>query len=180
MKGGRLRRLKQRVLLCIMAACMGLTALAEGKFAWGAEIGTSIDLTGHDMTTINLDANFGYSNGLLKMAGVGAGINMMASNSCRAFPIYAILQTNFRHRPTLCFLDLRLGLAIDNVDNDSRQTVPFINPSVGFNLAGNNNFQSYMRLGYLYNGMKSFGPENNRTVIKGGLSMVNVSIGINF
>ena len=169
-----------RLLVAAILLLASLPSEAEGKFAWGAEIGSSIDMTGHDMTTINLDANFGYSNSILKMAGVGAGVHMMASNGCRAFPIYAILQTNFRQKPSLCFLDLRVGLAINNVDHDSRQTVPYINPSIGFNLAGNKSFQSYLRMGYLYNGMKSFGPTDNRTVIKGGLSMVNFAIGVNF
>lgn len=172
-----------RVLRLLMAAMLLLTASfvrAEGKFAWGADIGTSVDLTGHDMSTVNLDANFGYANGVLQMVGVGAGAHMMVSNGCRAFPIYAILQTNFRQKPSLCFLDLRVGIAVNNVDHDSRQTVPYINPSIGFNLAGNKTFQSYMRIGYLYNGMKSFGPEENRTTVKGGLSMVNVAIGISF
>lgn len=176
-----MRRVQGLRTLLLVAMLLATSYVhAEGKFAWGADIGTSIDLTGHDMSTINLDANFGYANGVLQMVGVGVGAHMMASNSCRAFPIYAILQTNFRQKPSLCFLDMRFGLAIDNVDNDSRQTVPYINPAVGFNLAGNKNFQSYMRIGYMYNGMKSFGPESNRTTIKGGLSMVNVSIGISF
>lgn len=170
----------QRLLLVSVLAMVASLVHAEGKFAWGADFGTSIDLNGNDMSTVNLDANFGYANGVMRMVGVGAGAHMMMSNSCRAFPLYIILQTNFRHKPTLCFLDLRFGMAINNVDHDSRQTVPYINPSLGFNLAGNKNFQSYMRIGYLYNGMKSFGPENNRTTIKGGLSMANVSIGINF
>lgn len=174
---------KHRGLRAFLTAAMLMVAVvahAEGKFAWGADFGTSIDLNGHDMSTVNIDANFGYANGVLRTVGVGAGAHMMMSNGCRAFPLYMILQTNFRHKPTLCFLDLRFGMAINNVDHDSRQTSPYINPSLGFNLAGNKNFQSYMRIGYLYNGMKSFGPENNRTVINGGLNMVNVSIGVTF
>ena len=78
-------------------------------FCWGADLGGSIDMSGHDMSTIDIGANFGYKNDYLRLLGIGASLNMMVSNSNRSFPIYGIVRTNFMNRPSLCFLMLGLG-----------------------------------------------------------------------
>lgn len=165
-----------RSLLVVIAFAFASSANASNHFAWGADVGTSIDLSGHDMSTINFDAHFGYKNSIIDIAGVGAGVHMMVSNSCRSFPVYAVLRTSFRAQPSLCFLDLRAGVAFDSMSDDSNQTRPYINPGVGFNLATGRTFKSYIIIGYLYNGMKSFGD----TAISGGLNMANFRIGITF
>ena len=72
-------------------------------FCWGADLGGSIDMSGHDMSTIDIGANFGYKNDYLRLLGIGASLNMMVSNSNRSFPIYGIVRTNFMNRPSLCF-----------------------------------------------------------------------------
>lgn len=175
----------KRLPLIIASAILGSTTLLaadsqRSHFAWGLEAGSAIDISGHDMTTLNLDAAFGYRNGLLQMVGIGVGTHMMAANSCRAFPIYALFRTNFRSKPSLCFLDLRAGITLCNLSDNTSQTAPYINPAIGFNLAGGRTFQSYFTLGYTYIGMKSFGPPSDHTSIPGGLHAVNVAIGIGF
>lgn len=152
----------------------------KSNFSWGVDLGSSIDLSSNDMSTINIEACFGYRNAWLDMAGVGAGINMMVSNSCRTFPVFAVFRSSFRSRPVLCFLDLRAGVAFNELTGNRKQTAPYINPSVGFNLARSANFKSYVSVGYLYNGIDSFGPADDRTVISHGLSMAVVRIGIAF
>lgn len=146
------------------------------NFGWGIDAGTSIDVSGHDMSTINFDAYFGYKDRYIDIAGFGAGIHMMVSNSCRYFPLYGVIRTGFSSKNSLCFLDFRAGVAIDNLNDGSTQTVPYINPAVGFNLATGAKFKSYLIVGYIYNGMKSFGD----TSIAGGLSMINFRIGVSF
>ena len=65
-------------------------------FAWGAEIGGGIDLTSHDMSSINLDAYLGYRNSWIDVLGIGAEVDMMVNNSVRSFPVYALFRTGFR------------------------------------------------------------------------------------
>lgn len=151
-------------------------AKASSHFGWGADVGTSIDVSSHDMSTLNLDAYFGYKNSIIDLAGIGAGIHMMVSNSCRAFPVYALLRTSFRPEPSLCFMDLRCGVAFNSLSNDKNQVSVWLNPGIGFNLARGKTFRSFIVVGYIYNGMKSFGD----TKIAGGLSMVNFRFGVTF
>lgn len=173
----------KHLLLSLLALLFVATASAQEKpshFAWGVDLGSSIDLDSKDMTTINLEAYFGYRNGWINIAGVGAGIDMMINNSCRYYPVYAIFRTNFTNRPTLCFFDLRTGVAINALSDNTTQSRFYINPSIGFNLARSKKFCSYASVGYIYNGLDSFGPADNRTVISNGLNMAAVRIGITF
>lgn len=148
-------------------------------FAWGAEVGGSIDLTSNDMSTVNLDAYFGYRNSWIDVVGVGAEVNMMVSNSVRAFPVYGIFRTGFSSRPTLLFMDLRGGVAFNNITNSSQQTSAYVSPGIGINLAGGRTFQSYVTLSYVYNGIKTF-QLKDREVDIDGLSMACIRLGIRF
>ncbi len=147
-------------------------------FTWGVDAGGSIDMGGDDMSTVNIDAFFGYKNQMIDIAGIGTGIHIMTSNSSRVFPLYAIFRSSFRNRPSLCFLDMRAGAAFNDVGNES-QTRLFLNPAVGFNLAVSRSFKSYITIGYIFNGMSSFGPTDDRTDIH-GLDLVNFRFGITF
>lgn len=179
-------KLLQTFTAAVAITLLSLTAAAEtspgptSHFAWGAEAGGSIDMTSNDMSTLNLNAMFGYRNSLFQMLGVGAGIQVMVDNSCRAFPIFAVMRTSFRTAPSLCFFDLRAGCAVNNVNDDSSQTRLYVSPSVGFNLARNRNFVSYVTVGYEYNGLKDYVKDGEAYHIGGGLSMAVVKIGITF
>lgn len=168
--------IKRRLIIFLSALSIGIGASALDHFTWGIEAGTAIDLSSHDMSTLNADAFFGYKTPGLDLLGVGAGVHMMVSNSCRAFPVYLDVRTSFRTAPSLCFLDIKGGVAFNNLSNNRNQTSPYFAPSVGFNLARGKTFTSYLMFGYVYNGMKSFAD----TEISGGLSYVNMSLGIRF
>lgn len=167
-------------LLTSFAAEGGDAPTRARSFAWGADVGSSIDLDSDNMTTLNLEAYFGYRNSWIDILGVGAGIDMMISNSNRYFPVYAIFRSSFRSRPSLCFFDLRVGTAINELSDNTKQTRFYINPSLGFNLARSKTFTSYISVGYTYNGLKSFGPADDPTEISHGLNMANLRIGICF
>lgn len=153
-----------------------LPAPAMRHFTWGVAAGSGIDVTSHDMSTINIDAFFGYKGGAIDVAGIGAGIDVNISNSGRFFPVYAIFRTSFRSAPSICFFDLRGGVAFDNMPNNHNQTTPYINPGVGFNLARSDKFRSYLIIGYAWNGLKSY----DDTVINHGISYFSARIGISF
>ncbi|MDO4320841.1 MAG: hypothetical protein Q4C34_09740 [Bacteroidales bacterium] len=145
------------ITACVMTVMAAVAAEpADGgvktRFAWGAEFGSSIDLSGHDMSSIDFNAGFGVSHGWLSLAGVGAGANIMVSNSCRTYPIFAIIRTSLSPRRRLVFLDLRGGIALNYLTDNLSKTSPYVSAGLGFNLAGGRNFQSYIVAGYTYNG----------------------------
>lgn len=154
------------------------TASPRGQFAWGAEAGTGIDMGGDDMTTFNLHASFGYRNDWIRFAGIGAGIDVMLSNSTRSFPIYAMARTSFSNKPKLLFGDLRVGIAYNQTDGVPDRANFYIQPGIGIELAKGKSFSSYLLLAYTYNSMTFYGDKAD-TLIH-GLNRVTVSIGVSF
>lgn len=156
----KLRRLATILLTAIAATCTAMAAepadtLATAgkervKFAWGAEFGSSIDLSAHDMSSVDFNACFGLRYSWLSFAGVGAGANIMVSNSFRTYPIFAAVRTSFSTRPKVMFLDLRGGLALNYLAHDVTQTGGYGSVGIGFNLAGSRKFQSYLVGSYTF------------------------------
>lgn len=121
-----------------------------GHFTWGADLGTSIDMTANDMSSIDLTGYFGYKGAWIRFAGIGAGINSMISNSSRNYPIYAMLRTSFSPTPQLCFLDLRAGISVNNISTLPSQTGFYGSIGIGFTLAKGKKFSSHVILSYNY------------------------------
>lgn len=119
-----------------------------GHFTWGADIGSSVDLTANDMTSVDIHGCFGYKGHWMRFAGLGAGINSMLSNASRCYPVYALLRTSFSSRPRLCFLDLRLGISINNILNYSSQTDFYGSIGLGVTLAKGKKFASHIIISY--------------------------------
>ena len=174
-------KLRRIMLIWALLAAVGLSARtpAPAGFAWGADLGGGIDMSGNDMSTINLDAYFGYRAPALDIVGIGAGINMMVSNSTRSFPVYAVVRTSFRKRPSLCFLDLRGGLVFNNIGSSTTRSQLYLSPGVGVNLAGGSTFSSYVIVSYVYNGMRPY-EDSERYYDINGLHMACVRLGIRF
>lgn len=149
------------------------------NFTWGAEVGGGIDLTSNDMSTANIAAFFGYRNQWIDLLGVGAEIDIMVNDSNRAFPIYAAFRSNFRNKPSVCFLDLRAGVVFNNMGSHANQTRFFASPGLGFNLAGGRTFQSYLIVSYTFNDMQPF--TNGRSHIDiHGLHSATLRLGVAF
>lgn len=127
-------------------------------FAWGADIGSSVDMTGKDMSSIDINAYFGYKNRFIRFVGIGAGIDMMIGNGSSAYPVYAMLRSGFSDRPTLCFLDMRAGCSFNNILDYRSQTNFYGSLGVGITLAKGHNFSSHIILSY------NFMPLNDTTV----------------
>lgn len=174
-------------LLCVMAVAFQSqasrpsyrTSESLAHFNWGIEAGGGIDMTSHDMSTVDINAYFGYRNSWINVLGFGASINMMVDNSSRAFPVYFMFQSSFRQQPSLAFFDFRTGVSFNNTQYDKQQTDFYISPGVGFNLARGKSFRSYLMLSYVYNGFKSYQRDDRLENIN-GLSMACLRIGINF
>lgn len=149
------RLLATAALLLAAAAPMVATEPVEAPdnrahFAWGAEFGSSIDLSANDMSSVDFNAGFGVRWRWLTFAGAGAGANIMVSNSCRTYPIFAILRTSFSSRPQVVFMDLRGGVALNYLPHNVTQTGGYGSVGVGFNLARSRKFQSYLVAGYTF------------------------------
>lgn len=167
------------IAILLASVCAVAQQTPSGHFGWGAEAGGSIDMTSNDMSTINANAFFGYRNSWIDMLGAGAGINVTVNNNCRMFPIYALFRTSFTSRPSLLFMDLRIGTAVNSVESHASHARFYCAPGIGFNLAGSSKFRSYITLSYQYNGMKYYVKENIRHNIS-SLSLASVQLGICF
>lgn len=119
-------------------------------FAWGASLGSSIDMTGQDMTAVDIDAFFGYKGNYIRFAGMGAGIRMMVSNSSRSYPVYAMLRTSFTKSPSFLYLELKGGVGFTNLYTEVYQRNFVGGITIGFTLAHSHTFSSNFSLGYEY------------------------------
>lgn len=153
--------MRLRPFITSLAACLALTAAAaEPKpplrhFVWGADIGGAIDLSGHDMSTVNIDAYFGYRCSLFPVLGLGAGINIPVDNSRREIPVYAIARTSFVRRPQPVFAELRTGIVVNSHPDYASATDFFLSPGVGFRLAAGRSYTSYLIVGYIFNNLRT-------------------------
>lgn len=119
-----------------------------GHFTWGADVGSAIDLTANDMSSIDIHGYFGYKGLWTRLLGIGVGINSMINNSSRCYPVYAIYRTSFTELPQLCFMDLRLGLSFNNILHYPSQTNFYGSIGVGITLAKGRKFSSHIILSY--------------------------------
>lgn len=148
------------------------------KFAWGAEAGTGIDMGGDNMSTLNLRAHFGYSGPWLELIGLGAGVDMVMSNSCRSYPVYGVVRTGFSSRRRLLFAEMRGGVAFNYAPGVPDRTNLFLQPGAGIHLATGRTYASYLTLSYVYNAMTFYGDKNN-TLIH-GVNLATLAIGVVF
>ncbi len=177
--------MKKLILVIFLMA--GLMASAQDtaanynktRFAWGASFGSDIDLTGNDMSDVSLDAYFGMRMPGVQMLGVGVAIDVPVSNSWRSYPVYLIMRTNFRKRPSLCFFDMRAGLSFNLLEYDHRQTGAYASPGIGFNLASGRSFSSHLILSYTFTGRKNYWHGDDCIKID-NLHMATMRIGITF
>ena len=173
-------------LIIALAMVSSITAFAAGdsasvptkKFTWGAEAGTGIDMGGDNMSTLNLRATIAYSGPYLELAGIGAGVDMVMSNSTRSFPLYAVVRSSFSRSPRLLFAELRGGIAVSQVPSMADQTKPFIQPGIGIHLATGASFSSYLTLSYTYNGLSYYGDKADSFIR--GINLATIAIGITF
>jgi len=155
--------------------------VVKSRFSWGLDAGSAIDMTGNDMSAIDINAYFGYSGSYVRFAGVGAGIDMMVSSSSNTCPIYALFRTDFRPTPQLCFLETRGGIAFSNIESYHRQTTPFGSIGIGVTLAKGRTFSSHIILSYNYIKLDNIRLSDDRGVVRvHDLQYATMRIGISF
>lgn len=149
------------------------------SFAWGADAGASIDLTGNDMSAFDFDVSLGIRRGWINFLGVSVGADISISNSTRAYPLLLHFRTNFNNRPTLVFWDVRGGMAYNMLEHNHQQWGAYASTGIGFNLARSSKFVSYLTLGYTFRQRKKVvGTEMTHDFTD--LHMVTVRLGVTF
>lgn len=148
-------------------------------FTWGAEFGTSIDMSGYDSSTFNIDAVAGYRNPWFKILGMGIGLHRAIGSGDNYVPLYALMRTSFSRRPQMLFMSMKVGYSFNTIGD--APTFGDVNASagIGINLAKGKTFSSHMILAY------EFRHFNNRhrsevEIDAEDISLVSLSFGVNF
>lgn len=148
-------------------------------FVWGADLSGGVDCSGHNMSTLGIAAQFGMQWQWIRFLGVGAEADIMTGNSSRTVPLSMIFRTDFRRTRQLCFLELRGGVALNYLDNDPQETVPYGSVGLGVTLASGRTFASHLILAYTYNGRKVCYSGDRRRDCP-GMSFATFRIGLAF
>lgn len=155
-------------------------SLALSHFTWGAEVGSSIDITGYDLSTLDVDILLGYKNSFIRMAGFGAGIHRSVQRGDNFIPVYATIQTSFRNKPSLCFFSAKIGYSFNSIEDSPTFGDLMSLLGIGFNLSSSRVAKSYIlaSLGYRYFNQRHIDmlPSINRHYI----FLTQISIGISF
>lgn len=154
-------------------------SLFTSHFTWGAEFGASIDMTSHDMSTIDADVVFGYKNSFFRIIGVSAGIHRAIGTGDNFVPIYALMRTSFRSKPSLFFLNLQLGYSFNTIGDSPTFGDTCALLGCGINLAMSRNFQSHIILSF---GYRHFN-ERHKTAVKldtDNVYLTKLTFGVNF
>ena len=151
----------------------------QSHFSWGADIGASIDVGGDDMSSFDIDVNLGYKNKFFRLIGVGVGIHRAFGNGCNFIPLYAVIRTSFREKPSLFFLDLKGGYSFNSIGYNNSQGGAYASIGCGINLAMSNKFKSHIIISYGYFGMKAI---NNVAINFDGnqINYAQIKFGVSF
>ncbi len=122
--------------------------LWDSHFTWGADVGASIDIDVEDMSTFNADMYFGYKNSIIKFAGIGAGVHRSFGKGNNFIPVYAMLRSSFRNKPSLVFLDLRFGYSFNTIADYGSHGGFYGGVGIGFNLSQSKRCNTHIILSY--------------------------------
>jgi len=125
-------------------------SLAFSHFTWGAEVGASIDLTSHDLSTFDADVLLGYKNPYINIAGIGAGIHRSIYSGNYFIPVYAVLRTSFRKQPSLLFLNIQAGYSFNTVKRVGTVGDFYSSLGIGINLQQTAVAKTYIILSCAY------------------------------
>lgn len=92
-------------------------SLTLSHFTWGAEMGSSIDLSSRNLSTFDLDILLGYKNSYINVAGIGAGVHRTIATGTNFIPVYGVLRTSFSQKPSLFFMNLQFGYSFNTIEN---------------------------------------------------------------
>lgn len=124
--------------------------LSFTHFTWGAEAGSSLDLTSHNLSTFDADVLLGYKNSIFNIVGIGAGIHRSIHTGNNFIPVYAVLRTDFRRKPSPFFLNLQAGYSFNTVGDRSSVGDFYGAAGLGINLQQGRVANTYVILSLAY------------------------------
>ena len=129
-----------------------LPGLSGKHFSWGLEVGSSVDITGNDLSTFDAHLYGGYSNKLFQLLGIGVGLqrSIGSYNKNLFIPFYGVIRTSVRTRPSRFFFNLKAGYSFNTVHDGASKGGFLVSGAGGFVLARSRILTSYIMLGYGY------------------------------
>lgn len=121
---------------------------AARHFSWGAEVGSSIDLTSHNLTTFDVNLNCGYRNKIFQLIGIGFGVQRSIGNSNTFIPFYGVLRTSFRSKPSNFFFNLKAGYSFNTLSSSDSKGGFLLSTGCGMVLKRTRFLTSYIMLAY--------------------------------
>lgn len=151
----------------------------RGRFRWGADVGTDIDLTGQDASTYDISVSFGFSRKWINFLGVGAEASFAVSTPQRTYPIFVNFRTNFKNRPSIVFWDIKGGVALDYPGDNRSHAGAYASTGVGCYLARSSTFSSHILIGYTFRQLEAdWAPAGSEPFRN--LHMASLKIGVMF
>lgn len=126
------------------------SATVRKHFTWGLEIGSSVDVTGYDLTTFNADICLGYRNSIIRTAGLGLGVHRAFGNGNAFVPIYFVLRTALRQAPSRLFVDFRAGYSFNTLSHESYKGGFQMSAGFGYTLTQSKKVSTYVAGAYGY------------------------------
>ena len=152
----------------------------RGRFSWGADVGTSIDLTGQALSTANISISFGFSRKWINFLGFCAEAAFTVGNSARTYPLYANLRTNFRNRPSILFGDFKAGVALNYPGDNRYHGGAYAGAGLGCYLIRTETFSSHITLSYTFRQQKAGWTPADISQRLSNLHMASLKIGVMF
>lgn len=158
----------------------GNRPLDTSHFTWGADLGASVDLTAHDMSTFDLDFIVGYKNSFIKTAGIGAGIHRTVQGGDHFIPVYALIRTSFISRPSLLFLNARFGYSFNTIEDSP--TFGDFNSALGcgINLSQSSKAKTYIIISAAYRYFNKRHQDYVSRLDTHSIWMAQLQFGVNF
>ncbi len=114
------------------------------------ELGSSIDLGSHDMSTFDIDIAGAYTNDFIRAAGIGVGVHRSFGSNNTFIPVYALFQSSFTRKPSLLFASIKVGYSFSAVGDAAMFGDTSAIVGLGVNLAMKRSFRSHIILGFGY------------------------------
>ncbi len=126
--------------------------LSKSHFTWGAEAGASIDCSGHDLSTFDVDVNLGYKNSFIDLIGFSAGIHRTVQSGANFIPLCLVFRSSFKKSPSLLFFNLKLGYSFNTIGDSPTFGDQCSSIGCGINLSRGRKVRSYIiaSAGYRY------------------------------
>lgn len=191
-------KLHRRLWLCLLLVCFCTAARAQTNdsiaradiaevpqllsgrhFTWGADMGSSVDLSGHNLTTVDLNINFGYASPAIQILGVSMGLHRAFGSGNTFVPVCGILRTSFRSKPSRFFFNLKAGYSFNTIQDDNFKGGFQLSTGLGIILQRSRKIQSHIILGYGFYHI-NHNQAQNLTFDVNHVDYAQIAIGVSF